>query len=620
MGCEITMKKIWTKVIDFLCNYQFCTVLQFSLINGFLWMLMSTVYLRYIHLLQSSWNGVFYSLAFAVGHLGVFATGLWMLLQICRFAGKKFLTLSAVFWGGLLTFLLFADIVVFSLYHFHINIPMLALFFSPAAFELVEFPFSMIVAVIFIVTGLFTGEYFLFKAVHKFNCPKSIIAILVLIGLCFGSFNVVHAWAAYSGIQEIILRTEALPLKYAMTATRFLSKRGFKQAKGVKMHAGSVINYPLKKLEFKNIPRRKNVIFIVIDSLRADMLNEDVMPNMCKFAEKIPHTRFTQHFSGGNCTKTGIFSLFYGIPGNYFDQALRSNTGAAMIDSMVELGYEVKAFAGGTLQAPPFNRTVFAKVPDIELTQKGRTKVDRDNSAIENCMKFLKNRDTSKPFFVLLFLDALHGCAIAPGFPQKFAAGMKQVNFLTLRNTPESKKSAINLIKNSTYYMDDLLNRFFQASKMQERIARDTVVILTSDHGNEAGESDMLNWGHNSNFARYQTQVPLLLFGLDQPKPQTVNYKTSGLDVSATIMQDVLGCTNNIKDYSYGKNLFDRSEREFIFSSSYLETAIIYQDKVFAQTVYGIMRKYTIDGKLIDDPLPPQVVKKFFEMTTSYTK
>ena len=84
--------------------------------------------------------------------------------------------------------------------------------------------------------------------------------------------------------------------------------------------------------------------------------------------------------------------------------------------------------------------------------------------------------------------------------------------------------------------MDDLLNRFFQASKMQERIARDTVVILTSDHGNEAGESDMLNWGHNSNFARYQTQVPLLLFGLDQPKPQTVNYKTSGLDVSATIM------------------------------------------------------------------------------------
>ncbi|MBQ9771498.1 MAG: DUF3413 domain-containing protein [Lentisphaeria bacterium] len=614
-----TLKKNWNKFIDFFREFEFNTVLQFALLNGFLWMLMSIFYTRYIHLIHSSWSGFFYSLAFTVGHLGAFSVGLWLILLLSRFAGKKFLIFSAVFWSGLLTFLLFADIVVFSLYHFHINIPMLALFCSPAAFELVEFPVTMIITVLFVFTAIFVGEYFLLKLVRKLHYPKTAISIVVLIALCFSAFNAVHAWAAYSGIQEIILRTEALPLKYALTATRFFSKRGYKQAQGVKLHAGSIINYPLKKLEFKEVPKRKNVIFIVVDSMRADMMNPEVMPNISNLARKFPHARFMNHFSAGNCTKTGIFGLFYGIPGNYFDQALSSNTGAAMINSMVDLGYEVKTFAGGTLQAPPFNRTVFARVPDIELSQPGRTKVDRDIAAINKCIKFLNTRDNSKPCFVLLFLDSLHGSAIAPGFPQKFATDMKQVNFITLSNTPKSKKDALNLIRNSTYYVDDLLFRFFKKINLEKRIAEDTVVVITSDHGNEVGETDMQNWGHNSNFARYQTQVPLLIFGLNK-EPQTINYKTSSLDVSATIMQNVLGCTNNIADFSYGKNLFDPTDRKFIFSSSYLETAIIYQDKIYVQTVYGIMRKYTLDGKIIDDPLPSPVIKEFLDMTKKYAK
>ena len=196
---------------------------------------------------------------------------------------------------------------------------------------------------------------------------------------------------------------------------------------------------------------------------------------------------------------------------------------------------------------------------------------------------------------------------------------MKQVNFLTLRNTDKSRKDALNLIKNASCYIDDLIHRFFQQTEIKKRIAGDTVVVITSDHGNEVGETDMQNWGHNSNFARYQTQVPLLIFGLGKTQ-KTINYKTSALDVSATIMQDVLGCTNKTLDYSYGINLFDPTERQFIFSSSYLETAIIHKETVFVQTVYGIMRKYTLDGKLADTPLPPQVIKKFFEMTTAYAK
>ncbi len=613
-----TLKQTVQKISDFLKKYDFCFVFQFAALNGFIWMLMSVTYLFYIDLRQHSPYGIFYSVLFAIGHFGVFSCGLWIVVQLCKFCGKRFAQIMAVFLGGLLVFLLFADITVFILYRFHINIPMLALFCSPAAFELVELPWTMIAMIVVIAAAIFTGEFFLYKAVHKFSFPKSSAVVFLLIILCFLSFNAIHAWGSYNADQEIMLRTEALPLKYAMTATRFFSKRGYKPATKIKIYAGSTINYPLKKLEFKPMDKRKNVIFILVDSLRADMLTPEVMPNMHALAQKVPGVRFNNNFSGGNCTKTGVFSLFYGIPGNYFDQALRSGVGAAMIDSMKELGYDIKVFAGGTLLAPPFNRTIFANVPDIELSQPGKTKVDRDIAAINKCAEYLQKRDSSKPCFIFLFMDSVHGSAVAPGFPQKFTTGMKQVNFLSLRNNSESRRDVLNLIKNSCYYMDDLLHRFFQQVDMQKRIQEDTVVVFTSDHGNEAGETDMKNWGHNSNFARYQTQTPLLIFGLDRPS-QTVNYQTSSMDISATIMQDVLGCKNDVSDYSIGHNLFEPTER-LLFSSSYLETAIIDRDKVFVQTVYGIIRKYNLDGRFIDDPLPPDVIRKFFEMSSKYAK
>ncbi len=67
-----------------------------------------------------------------------------------------------------------------------------------------------------------------------------------------------------------------------------------------------------KKLE-SNPP---NIMFIVIDSWRADTFNADNSPNLWSYAQngKI----FNQHYSTGNATRTGIFGMFYGIPGTYW--------------------------------------------------------------------------------------------------------------------------------------------------------------------------------------------------------------------------------------------------------------------------------------------------------------
>ena len=181
-------KSFFCKCSDFLKNYQFSTVLQFALLNGFIWMLMSVSYLRYVNFIRTSWSGVVYSLIFTVGHLGVFSFGLWIVLQLCRFAGKRFFAFSSIFWSSMLIFLLFSDIIVYSLYRFHINIPMLALFCSPAAFELVELPLTMVICIILIIMAILCGEILLFKVVHKFSCPKSALAVLAVIAVSFVAF------------------------------------------------------------------------------------------------------------------------------------------------------------------------------------------------------------------------------------------------------------------------------------------------------------------------------------------------------------------------------------------------------------------------------------------------
>lgn len=616
---KLSIQNFIEKVSAFFKKYDFSTVLQFAIANGFIWMLMSIVYVKYINLQVNSAYGILYSVIYPIGHLGAFSFGLWMLLQIIRFIGKKTFKIVAISLSTLLCFFLFSDIVVYALYRFHINIPMITLFCSPAAFELVEFPLIMILMTLGIFGAIAVCEYFLLKATTKFSIPKTCISIFVVIALLFGAFNCMHAWAIFNNDQEIMLRTEALPLKYALSANRMLMKRGLKPAKRIKINAGKAINYPLKKLEFEKQEKPKNVIMVLMDSLRADMLNPDVMPKLWEFAQNNSGSRFTKHFSGGNCTKTGVFSLFYGISGNYFDQAMRSGVGAAMIDSMLELGYEVKVFSSGSLVSPPFHRTIFTNVPNLEISQIGSSKIQRDINSIKKCVEYLKNRDNKKPYFILLFLDSIHGNAVPKDFKFKFETPMREMNFLTLGNDEVTKRNAFNLMKNACYYMDTKLDDFFKTVNMAERLKNDTVLLVTSDHGNEFSESDMKNWGHNSNFARYQTQSPLLVFGLKN-KAEVIDYRTSALDISATVMQDVLKCKNQIADYSMGKNLFDPAERQFIIFTSYLETGILHKDNIYALTVYGTQQTYDPDGKFISTPPPAPVLREFLNISTQYSK
>ncbi|MDW2041882.1 sulfatase-like hydrolase/transferase, partial [Vibrio sp. 2130-1] len=92
-----------------------------------------------------------------------------------------------------------------------------------------------------------------------------------------------------------------------------------------------------------------------------------------------------------------------------------------------------------------------------------------------------------------------------------------------------------------------------------------TVVIVTSNHGSEFNETNTNSWGANSNYSRYQLQVPMVIHWPGMMAGE-FNHSTSHLDLSVTLLQDMLGVSSNPYDYSSGRNLFDESRRRWILA------------------------------------------------------
>lgn len=109
-------------------------------------------------------------------------------------------------------------------------------------------------------------------------------------------------------------------------------KKDFKLVKGS-------LNYPLNPLQVDKPAKPLNIVWLVAESWRADTLDAEIMPSTWAFAQNA--TRFTRNFSGGNGTRVGVFSMFTGIPGNYWFPMLAERKGAPIIDVLKEQNYQM---------------------------------------------------------------------------------------------------------------------------------------------------------------------------------------------------------------------------------------------------------------------------------------
>ena len=120
--------------------------------------------------------------------------------------------------------------------------------------------------------------------------------------------------------------------------------------------------------------------------------------------------RFTRNYSGGNGTRMGVFSMFMGIPGNYWFPFLQEQRGAAIIDVLQKQGYQMDLYTSARFSYPEFEKTIFSQIPAEQLhsLDDGRPGWERDRTNVTRMLDFIGKRDPAKPFFTFMFFESPH--------------------------------------------------------------------------------------------------------------------------------------------------------------------------------------------------------------------
>ncbi|MGB2578789.1 hypothetical protein AAIR98_000708 [Elusimicrobium simillimum] len=591
-------------------------IFWFTILNYILWCLLSLKYYTTSGFFADFWGLAFMAAAIP-GHLAMFAAGLLALTFLARAIGPRAARAACVIFGTLFTLFFIIDISVYSQYRFHISMAMLELFFGPAGGEIFVFPASM-----YAVMGVFglllvAGQFGLTVLANRINWgKKAVITVSVLTVLAVLLFNGIFAWGRFMAVPSVTGQVSYLPWANPVSLNSKLRKMGIepKDRPYVVQESGT-LNYPLAPLTCKNTSNL-NVLLILVDSLRFDVFNESVMPNTFNRFVKDNGIYFANNLSGGNATQAGVFSLFYALPSTYWNEFTSEHKPPVLMTEFMAQGYDMAIYSSGKLNSPEFHKNIFSDIKNLRIESQGPDKYDRDIDMQRDFTNFILNRDGKKPFFGFLFYDSAHGFTYPPGFTEKFIPS-KDLNYLTLTASTDPTPY-MNRYKNSVHFIDSKLGELFAALEVKG-LDKNTVIIITGDHGQEINDTGNSFWGHNSNFTKYQTKTPLVIFWPGK-KGAEVSYRTSHYDIVPTIMQDALGCTNPAGDYSIGMNLFDTTPRGYSLVISYTNKAIVVDDKVSVLNNYGSLDSYDDNYKKIDGTVNPKAIGEALKTMSKFYK
>ena len=612
----------WQKTADFLQNRKelFAVSLRFGILNFIIFCCIGIYFRSQAYISTASLKGELYTIILFLGLPGCFALAISLICALFAMINKIMMRTIGIILSILCITFLLIDAVVFTQYKFHIESTMLALFFSEAGTELISFSWSMFfmaAAGLLIIIAAVCAMMYLAEKFSKavFTKMSAVCAAIIIVGTLI--FHIWHAVVTFHGETAMLERNQIFPCNIGLTAKRLLRRMGLKPAEKINMNINTgSFYYPKNPLTFKDNASKYNIIFLIVDSLRGDMINPKVMPFTSKIAENGAY--FKNHYSNGNCTRIGVFSLFSGLIGTYWQHALAAEKGSVLIDSLIENGYQNGVFFSATLTNPEFDRTVFSRVKGMTLTRKGLTKLARDEEALTEFKSFIKKCDKSKPILSVLMFDALHGYEYPPQMKLRYNNAYKNMNYLTLRKNDDAQQLRVyNLICNASYFSDTQLENAINFLK-KELDWQKTIVVITSDHGNECNETRNNVWGHNSKFSQYQLHVPLILLGGPIEKG-IYEHRTYHVDVVPALLE-LLGCKNPISDYSSGQSLFNKKERDMMIMSSYSNRAILYGNNIYEITKKGVIYNYDLQEKNIKNPPNGKLLKKYMQEITRFSR
>ncbi|WP_034942987.1 LPS biosynthesis-modulating metalloenzyme YejM [Erwinia oleae] len=499
----------------------------------------------------TSWIGHFSFIVFAAYLLIIFPlTFVVMSQRLLRF-------LSAIVATAGLTLIL-VDGTVFNRFHLHLNPVVWELVVNSDQSEMARDWQLMFISVpaIFLVEMLFaTWSWQKLRSLNRRSFGKPLAVFFMA---AFFASHLMYIWADANFYRPITMQRANLPLSYPMTARRFLEKHGLldaqawqrRQVEQGNPEAVSVA-YPLGNIDFRDAGTRNNLLIVTVDALGAT----STMPALKQFADE--NVNFTQHFSAGARSDSGLFGLFYGISASYMDGVLSSRIPSALIGALAKQGYQFGLFASDGFSSSLYRQ---ALLTDFSLSP-AKNQSDRQTTA--QWQRWLESQKENK----------------SPWFSYVSLAG----------DTDRHHARGTASIDGQLKIMLDTLK--------ERGLLDNTVVVITAQHGVTPDADSSVG-------SRASLHVPLVIHWPDTPAQQ-VTKLTSHKDIMSTLMQRLLHVSTPPTDYSQGEDLFSaRRRHDWVVSSNNGQLVVTTPTLTLALDNDGSYEAWDSRGKRLKDYKP----------------
>ncbi|WP_144206689.1 DUF3413 domain-containing protein [Shewanella donghaensis] len=574
----------------------------FAFFNGFLAMIVGARYLSSVGYPESliGWS---YLAISTISHFSFLA---FIVYVVFLFPATLLLPYSKILrgYGALIATLglcvLLYDTLVYDDYGIHL---------SPFAFDLAWTDLnailgstSYIATPIAIILIELTAANFIWKRVTKIEKKQLGNKAIAIIGVCFIASHLVHIWADASDVTQITRFDDTYPLSYPATARSFMESHGIEGAsissKSYQTKARK-LSYPIAPLQCQ-AQEQLNVLIISIDGLRADMVNAQTMPFMTQYQQN--NKQFTEHFSGGNQFESGMFTLLYGLQGNYSDRKEFFHTPPVMTQVLAQQGYQQAIFLPQENADTFAHKDIFYGV-EVHTSQSDEGSAKTDIQSINKFTEWQSKQDSH--WFSLVNLTATKHYDTPVGF-----LGIETIK--PHIDIKPAQKVLYNQYRQSLFFIDQ------QLAKLLSDVDDQTVVIITGTHGQVFSSNPT---EVNQNLSPGNVKVPFVMH-LPNTAADTVKYRTSNYGVVPTIMGQVLHCTNPVTDYSSGYSLLEPNEQSWIYIGNSRTFAIYQENEITVLDRHGKYRIYDInyDKRLKRKMSAPELIQVMREGRRLYNQ
>ncbi|WP_305402606.1 DUF3413 domain-containing protein [Photobacterium leiognathi] len=580
----------------------------FSFFNIIAAMLLGTRYITH-----SDWPatliGQLYLLLSWVGHFGFLVFGIYILIIFPAsflIPSQRLMRLFGVLVATVGLTALLLDTYAYQSVDLHLSPLVWDLLLSGDKTELnARWQYLFVVVPVIFLLELMCSEW-VWRKLRKLTRKHVGGPIAFVFGVCFLGSHLIYIWADANLYRPVTMQRSNFPFSYPMTAKTFMEKHGLldrqeyaKRRAEQGVQNSELVRYPIQKLSFNDQGTGQNLMIIMVDSLRSDMITQTVMPNLSTFADQ--NLDFTDNYSSSNNDSTGVFGLLYGLPSGYANSIRAEKKSPILLNTLQNRGYRFGLFSGENFELPIYREAIFANTKLATTDSEHPDQVPSDAHAIKDWQHWFNQQKQGQPWFSFLELTSVQQFKEGEHYKPRFtpSLGSNAINEEGVDSTLLLKNS----YRNAAYHIDEMLGRVF-ADLKAKGVLNNTIVVIASNHGTEFNETGNNTWGSGSNYSKYQIKVPLIIHWPDHAA-QEVTRLTSNLDVVPTVMESLLNVATAPSNYSSGVSLFNQHDnRRWILSGNDDDIVVVQKKQTTVVDKYGNYNVYDNNYQLKDEGKP----------------